>query len=240
MALNNISDIVTEVLVRGQQNTSSGFITDEMLNDWLTEKHRWAAGYKPWPYIEGRASTTYTSLITDEDGDLRGEYFENWKPDSIRWLMIGGKRIRKLNFQNYMRFREETPSSQDKVFTDYGLVYKLNPNASLSGTITAWGQFIPYIDVTDNTATTVFSNRNENGNEAIVEAMIGEMQMREKGNQNSAQLHIQKATIILNEMWEAIRAEQHAYHGTDVGMFEWTDFLAGGLRDDIVHRDRWF
>ena len=237
--LNTITDILTEVLVRGQQSTSNGFLTDEILNDWLTEKHRFAAGFKPWPYTEGRASTTYASLVSDEDGDLRGEYFENWKPDSIRWMQIGGKRVQKMNFQNYMRFREDQSSAQDRVFTDFGLIYKLNPNADVSGTITAWGQFIPYIDVTDNTAVTVFSNRNEDGNEAIVELMIGELKQR-SNNPRDAQAHIQKGVSILNAMWEMIRGEQHAYHGGDVGMFEHFDVLAGGLRDDLNNPRRWF
>lgn len=237
--LNTITDIITEVLVRGQQTTTETFITDEILNDWLTEKYRTAAGYKPWPYTEGRASTTYTSLITDEDGDLRGEYFENWKPDSIRWLMVGGKRVQKINFQNYMRLREETPDAADKVFTDFGLIYKLNPNADVSGTIAAWGQYIPYLDVTDHTATTVFSNRNENGNEAIVELIVGAMKQRENKPQEAI-THTQIGMSILSAMWEQLREEQHAYHGSDVGMFEWFDVTAGGLRDDLVHRDRWF
>lgn len=237
--LNTISDIITEVLVRGQQSTTSGLITDDMLNDWLTEKHRTTAGYKPWPYTEGRASTTYASLVQDEDGDLRGEYFENWKPDSIRLLRIGGKRVRKMQFQQYMRHREDTPDNADKVFTDYGLIYKLNPNADLSGTITAWGQFTPYIDVTDSNALTVFSNRNEDGNEAIVEAMIGELKQREN-KMEEAQAHMQKAMFILNTMWDKVKDEQHGYHGGEPGMFEYINILAGGLRDDVVRRDRWY
>ena len=239
MALNTISDIVDEVMVRGQQNTTTGFLNDTMLNDWLTEKHRMAAGYRPWPYTEGRASTTYASLVTDEDGDLRGNYFENWKPDSIRYMLIGGDRVQKMNFQNYLRFREDSPSSQDRVFTDFGLIYKLNPNADVSGTIAAWGQFIPYIDVTDNTALTVFSNRNENGNEAIVEAIVSEIKQR-SNDPNGSKKHFDKAMFLLNEMWEQIRGEQHGYHGGDTGMFEHFDVLAGGSREDLTNPRRWY
>lgn len=240
MALNTITDIITEVLVRGQQSTTSGFLTDEMLNDWLTEKHRWAASFKKWTFTEGRVSTTYASLVTDEDGELRGEYPEGWKPDSIRLMWVGGKRITKTNFQAYKRFREETPDSADKIFTDYGRLYYLNPNADVSGTITVWGQYTPAnIDVTDNTATTIFSNIDEDGNEAIVESIVGEIKQR-SNNPKEAQLHWQKATALLSGVWERTKQEDSGYDLGDTGMFEQFDVLAGGLRDDIIHRDRWY
>src|SRR3990167_9119874 len=98
MSLNTISDITTEVLVRSQQNTTSGHITDTMLNDWLTEKHRWAASFKKWPFTEGRVSTTFASLATDEDGNSRGEFPEGWKPESIRQMKIDGKWVQKTGF----------------------------------------------------------------------------------------------------------------------------------------------
>ena len=54
-------DIITEVLVRGGKNTTSGWVTDTMLNNWVSMAHRWAAGYKPWPFSEGRVSTTFAT-----------------------------------------------------------------------------------------------------------------------------------------------------------------------------------
>lgn len=241
MALNTITDIRTEVLVRGQQSTTNGFITDTILNNWLTEKHRWAASYKKWPFTEGRISTTFASaLLTDEDGEYRGNYPEGWKPDSIRWMWIGGKRVKKMTFQAYKRFREDQPNATDRVFTDYGRLYYVNPNIDLSGTIALWGQYTPTnIDVTDDTAKTIFSDVDEDGNEAIVEAMVSMMKSR-SNIQNEAADHMTKAVSLLSGVWDRIQNEKFEYENNENGIFEYIDVLAGGMRDDIIHRDRWF
>lgn len=227
------------MLVRNNRNTTDGFITDAMLDDWIREAHQWATAYKKWPLTEGRASTTYASLVTDEDGELRGEYFEGWKTDSIRWLWIGRKRLTKTAFQQYKRMREETPGSTDKVFTDYGRLYYVNPNADVSGTITAWGQYTPTLDTTDKAATTVFSNNEESGNEAIVEKMTGYLKRREHLPQEAVQ-HEQIAALKLDMVWQKFEDEQYGYHSGDTGMWEYVDVLSGGMKDDLVKRDRWY
>src|SRR3990167_1780750 len=209
--LNTIGDIITEVLVRGHQNTANGYITDEMLNDWLTEKHRWAASYMKWPFTEGRVSTTYASLATDEDGNLRGEYPEGWKSDSIRMMRIAGYGIKKTNLQAFHRWREDSPSANgenSRIFTDYGRLYYLSPNIDVSGTIAMWGQYTTApLDVTDLTATTKFSNIDEDGNEAIVEAMLEPLFERCQ-NPNEAQKRKEKSVALLNGVWKRIGDEQ--------------------------------
>lgn len=68
--------LATEILVRSGKDTTSGWVTDTMLNDWLSQSHRWAGGYKPWPFSEGRTSTTYTTANETWD-------FEGYKADSL-------------------------------------------------------------------------------------------------------------------------------------------------------------
>lgn len=241
MALQTSEDIKAEFIVRGQQNTASGFLNDTILNDWVQEKHRWSASYKKWPFTEGRVSTTYASaLTTDEDGNLRGEYPEGWKPDSIRLMKIGGKWITKMNFQAFHRWREDQPDAngvESRQFTDYGRLYYLSPNIDISGTIVLWGQFTPAdLDVTGG--NTIFSNVDEDGNEAIVEAMLGELEMR-KLDQRAAQGHMAKAAALLNGLWDKIVQEQPQYRNNDTGMFEHFDVLQGGYPEHLVNPRRW-
>lgn len=241
--LNTIGDIITEVLVRGHQNTANGYITDEMLSDWLTEKHRWAASFKKWPFTEGRVSTTYASaLTTDEDGNLRGEYPEGWKPDSIRLMKIGGYEIKKMNLQAFQRFREKQPDANgqnSRVFADYGRLYYLSPNLDVSGTIAMWGQYTPAnLDVTDLTATTIFSGIEEDGNEALVESILEDLYNRCQ-NPQEGQLHKAKAFGLLSGIWQRIVDEQFGYDNGETGMFEQINVLSGGMRDNI-YRKQWY
>jgi hypothetical protein len=237
--MKTLGDLRTEFFVRSQSSSTLAFYTDEITGDWADQAHKWAAGYKKWPFTEGRVSTTFASLSTSEDGYLVGEYPEGWKSDSLRLLTVGGKRFNKKNFYKFQSFIEDNPSADDKLFTDFGRRFYINPNASgLSGTVVVWGQYTPAtIDNTDPSVTTVFSGE-EDGNDAIVEKMIALAKTREK-KLNEAIAHEKKASLILDELWKKIQDEQFGYQDTDnEGMFKRIDIVGGGFRDDTYNRDQ--
>lgn len=249
MALRTTGDIITEVLVRNNRTTTDGFITDTIIQGWLKDAHMFTTSYHKWPVTEGRASTTFASYVTNEDGYLQGTYFEGWKSDSIRALTIGGKKVTKTNFYKFQKFLEDNPNATDRIFTDRARIIYVNPNIDLSGTVTAWGQYSPILDVTDMTATTVFSDADEEGNEAIVHEMSSYMFDREspstslvRGKQVSPSIvKHQKAIEILDLMWKRVGDEQFGYNTTqDDGMFKRFDVLRGGFKEDLFRRDQFF
>src|SRR3990167_171837 len=160
-------EIRTEILVRSGKDTTSAWTSEAILNDWVNQAHRWTGGYKPWVFTEGRTSTTWAA--TEEWS------FEGYKADSFRLLQVGGKRLTKLNFEDYQIFREEEPSSDERVFSDFGRLLFINPNIDLSGTLTAWGQYIP-ADIPDGDGAdsdeTVFTPNGDEGNQAIIEEVL--------------------------------------------------------------------
>lgn len=238
---NSLSEIKNEVLVTLGVSTSVAFYTDTILTDWIDQAHKWAAGLKKWPFTEGRASTTYASLVTNEDGDLVGEYFEGWKNDSIRYLTIGGKRLQKTQFNKFRTFREERADNDDRLFSDFGRLYLINPNIDVSGTVTAWGQYTPAnLDATNPDATTVFSST-QNGNEALVEKVVSYALHRQKKFQE-ARAHHDQAVEILNGVWQAWKDEQFGYHdvSSDEGMFKRIDYATGLGVSEVNNRDRFY
>lgn len=231
MALNTVGDLITEVLVRNNLTTTDTWVNDLMLRDWARMAHKWAAAYHKWPFTEGRTSTTWTS---------REEWnFEGYKSDSFRILQVGGSRLQKLDFANYQIFREEEPSSDERVFSDFGRTVFINPNIDLSGTLTAWGQYEPNLDSTDMDATTIFSGSDEEGNEAIVEEMQSLLKRREH-LPDEAELHDKRARIILDELFKRIMDEQYAYqtHPDSGGMFKRFDILGGRMTDELNNLDQ--
>uniref|UniRef100_A0A6M3LB84 Uncharacterized protein n=1 Tax=viral metagenome TaxID=1070528 RepID=A0A6M3LB84_9ZZZZ len=233
----NQSDIITEFLVRNSVNTSVGFYTDTILNNWSNQAHKWAAGYKKWPFTEGRASTTFASLVAHrEDGYLVGEYPEGWKSDSIRMMRIGGYKVGKREFYKFTQFLEDYPSDSSRIFSDYMRVYYVNPNIDVSGTVTLWGQYTPLpLDWTVAAEPTVFAGEEE-GNEAIVEMMMSYALKREKKLTESL-AHAKEAQRILDEIWERIKAEQYNYQvPPDDGMFERFDVLEGGFEGTDINQ----
>ena len=240
MALRTTGEIITEFLVRNNRTTTDGFVTDTTVQGWLKDSHVWAAGFKKWPMTEGKNSTTAASLTESPEGYTVLAYPEGYKTDSIRLLTVGGKRFEKKNFYRFQSFIEDNPNDTSKVYTDYGRQILINPQASeFSGTVVAWGQFMPILDVTDMTSTTIFSDYDQEGNEAIVEKMTAFMKAREHLPDEVA-LHDQRAMDRLNGVTGLIDDEAFGYQDTrNEGWFKRFDVLRGGFKEDIFNRDRW-
>ena len=238
MSLNTIGEIQTEFLVRNNLTTTDSFVTDDTLKGWTQQAHAYCAGYKKWPFTEGRVSTTFASLVTDETGYLAMEYPEGWKADSIRLFTIGGSRLDKKNFYKFQQYIEDNPSDNERIYTDYNRRVYINPRIDLSGTVTAWGQYTPAPDYSLPASYTVFSNNDEEGNEAMVEKMTSYLKRREHLPQE-AELHDKRVTDKLAEIWVKVGDEQAMYQDTDNdGMFKRIDVVNGGFRDDLLNRDQ--
>ena len=226
---------MTEVLVRNNRTTTDSFVTDAILQDWTRQAHKKAAGWHKWPFTEVRDRTQ--TFSTEEIA--YSAFTAKFKADSIRMLQVGGYRLQKLNIRDYQIFREEQPDSTDRVFSDFGRIVFINPSIDLSGTVTAWGQYEPAIDSTDLTAITVFSDYDEDGNEAILEIMSSYLKARE-GDQVTAQALEVKALQRLDGLWQRIMDEQHNYqtHPDSGGMYKRIDVLNGGFPEDLADRDQ--
>ena len=232
-------DIINDILVQLGVSTTVAFYTDTIMDDWVDKAHTWAAGSYKWPFTEGRVNTTYVAdATTNEVGFL---YPEGWKPDSIRLLQVGGKRFQKVNFLNYMEFREDYPDHNKRIFTENLGRYFINPQADESGTTTLWGQYTPAaLAETDSTVTTVFTDTADEGNEAIIEEVLSYAKKKEK-KLDEALSHHQTAQKILADLYKRIQDEQFAYKNVEgEGMFKRIDVLGGALRDDIFKRDQWY
>lgn len=235
MALSNVGNIISEVLVRNNRTTTDTFITDAMLASWVKDAHNWAVAFHKWPFTEKRDQSTAWTGSEETEYSALGVGF---RTDSIRMLMIGGKRLQKLNFEDYQIFKEEQPSSSDRVFSDFGRTLYINTVADVSGSLVAYGQYTPSLDTTDLAATTPFSTYDEEGNEAIVEKMTCYLKRREH-IPDEAELHDQRAIAKLEELWKRIQDERFAYQGKDRGMFTRLNILTGGNQSDEIKRDQW-
>lgn len=227
------NDLKTDVIVKLGITTTSAYYTDAILDSWIKQATRWATSFKKWPLTEGRVSTTFVAGTEEWS-------FEGYKGDSFRIIQIGGKRLQKLNFEDYQIFREVESSNTDRVFSDFGRTVFVNPNIDLSGTLTAYGQYTPIdIDSTDLNSTTVFSNGDEEANEAIVDEVLSYANTREKKDIESKFYH-DKAVQILDGLWGKFQDEQYAYQTSSArgGMFKRINILGGDVDDELLHRDR--
>ena len=173
-----LGDIISEVVVRLGTDTTVAFYTDAILERWIDQAHRWGAGYHKWPFTEGKVSTTFT---TTPEAKL---YPEGWRSDSIRLLQVGTdtpSRLQKLTFEDYQIYRENNNTGTDRVYSDFAGEFYINPNVDLSGTTTLWGQYMP----APLTGDTVFTGREDEGNEAIINEVMSYAMYREKKTQEA-------------------------------------------------------
>lgn len=234
--LSTVSDIITEVLVRNNRTTTDSFITDTMLEDWMRSAHDYCSTQYKWPFSEVRDETT--SWAGAEEVDY-SSFNVNFKADSIRILLIGGEKLKKISFEDYLLLREDRPSANNRVFSDFGRVLRINPYADVSGTISAFGQHTPDLDPTDDSATTIFSPYDKEGNEALVEKMTSYIKRREH-MPDEAELHDERADIKLEKLWNKVQAEQYNYKAgpSSEGMWKRFDVVEGGYTDELFKRNQ--
>jgi len=228
----NTGELRSQILVRTGKSTTSGWITDTFLNDFLTQAHRWAAGFKPWPFTEGRVSTTYAT----GSGAGSDEYtFEGYKANSFRIMTVGNERLRKLNFDDYLILKDKTPAVTDKVFSDFANIIYINQQASLGGTLVAYGQYVPAkFDSTATDEETVFSNIAEDGSQAVIEEAISYVYKRDGKIVQAQEQHLLAKTL-LEELWQRVQDEKHAYqtHANRGGMYKRIDVIGKGYYEDL-------
>jgi len=232
--LRTVGDFFDEVPVRlGISTTTSGYFTDQQIKDWVKQSYRFVTAYKKWPFTEGRVSTTYASSTEEWD-------FEGYRADTFRLLQIGGKRYDKRNFSDYQSYREDNSSGSDKIYSDFGRLVFINPQSSGSGTLTAWGQFVPAeLDTSDNTITTVFTDREEELHEAMLQLIISYAEIRRENTEKS-EYHYNKAVQIIENTWERVKEEQAQYQTHRRGIFKRFDAVEGVVRDEIIKRDQFY
>lgn len=244
-------DIFKELLVRNNLTTTDTFITDTILQKWYSQANIWATSFHKWPFTEGKASTTYTTAITDDFGNAIIQYPEGWKADSIRILTIGAKRMQKLEFNSFLRYIENNGvqganNNNSRIYSDYARQIYVNTGADVSGTLVAYGQYQPAIDVTDENGLSVFSDYDEEGNEAILWKMTAYLHSREQESPvlirgkpvSQAIIAEQNAINILDGIWKRIGDEQFNYQTKDQSMFDHIDVLRGRGSNNN-YNDRW-
>lgn len=236
MALQTFNDIKTEVTVRLSVSTTMAFYTDAILNSDIDIAHRWASAYKLWPFTvrhDGSIAQTSATETYAIPADI--------VPNSIEFLQLGTFRHTKLNFEDYQIYREDFPSGQERIWSDFGGLLYINPMSDKTGTVDFWAHYIPAITTISDTVNTVFENAGSGsfGNEAIVNEVISYAMGREK-KYNAVKEYHDKATEILDKAFATMALQRETYLTKNHDIFKRFDVLKGALREDLIKRDQFY
>ena len=222
------TDLQSQVIVRCGTDTTSTFITETQVRDWLDEAHKWATGYKKWPFTEymdkSGAFTNGTETYAYPN--------VNYKTDSIRLMKVGSYLFEKKIFSDYLQYREDYPSGTDKIYSDYGRTIYVNPNC-VAGTIYCFGQLTPPVLglVGSSTSSTVFNSYDDEGNDAVIDKTCSYAYRKMKKFQEALDFE-QRARATLDELWKRVQDEQAMYQTKDRALFERVDIINGDYYGD--------
>ncbi len=183
--------------------------TDDLFNwndlyNWLDLACLEAWDYSDWIFKE-KAYTT-TTVASQEYYDYPSDFVE----DSIFLLRVAGSdglldTYQKIRYTDFMQYREQSPTGQNKVWSDHRNWYFINPKAfndAASRSIEVWGM-IRFTELTASTSSLPFSPNSEgyenSGNHAIVKLAYAMALESEKKNDP------QKAIIIRSEAYATLK-----------------------------------
>jgi len=221
-----LADFVSQIQKDLSISTVSEFIDSPYIKVCVNKANLWACGYKPWPFMEKAEKTATTS-------DEYYDYPDNFLSDSISMLRVEQndgkmKRYKRLNYEDYMAYREDSPSGAEKLFSDHDRYYFINPNP-ISGAagrvIEIWGQ--EKATALTDALSTPFAEGDAKGEEAVkqyAENIILKNKLKEA---DRARMKFEEARLILDEIWSGIAVRQSAYHRKDKALFERIDILKG-------------
>lgn len=157
------SEMETELLSRLQVAANSTLFPASRLTLLIQNAHIWATQIAYWhDLVRARMTNSFSSY----------EYYDypaNFRSESIIRLEMDGDEYKRKNWEDYLTFKDNNPSSTKKMFASFGRQFFIHPTPTTNGTnnITAWGS-IQADSLSAASSTTIFSNNKEEGNEAIV------------------------------------------------------------------------
>ena len=152
----------TELVARLQVASNSTLYPSARITTIIQNAYLWATQLVVWHDL---VRARYTDTIA---GDEYYNYPENFRSESIIRIEIDGEDYARKNFEDYLEFKKNNPTSVKKIMASFGRQFFISPVPTVSGKkITAWGA-IQADPLTSASSIPVFSYNKEEANEAVV------------------------------------------------------------------------
>lgn len=157
------NDLVTELRDQLQAADNSTLYPESRLIKLIQDAYIWATQQFIWrDLVQGKITSTVAN------GDYY-DYPEEFRSDTIIRMEIDGDPYERKNFEDFLDYRQNNPTSTRRIFANYGRWFHVfpTPTSNGSGNLTVWGA-IHADDLDSESSETIFSNNKESGNEAVV------------------------------------------------------------------------
>ena len=157
------ADLETELIARLQVAANSTLYPSARVTKIIQDAYIWATQLVVWhDLVRARATATVAS-------QEYYDYPDNFRSESIIRLTIDGEEYKRKNFEDYLTFKKNNPTSTKKMFSSFGRQFFVHPTPTTtgSGNMVAWGAI--QADPLSGTSTvSMFSYNKEEANEAVI------------------------------------------------------------------------
>lgn len=221
-------DIQTKLTPMLFATTTSTYFTPTRILAAINDAYLWAGNEKPWPSIK---KGFVTSTKANED---YYDYPCDCQTESIFKIMVDSiATYEKKDFEDYLKWKEDNPSSTDKYWSEYGRQFFITPTPSTNGSsnLIVWG-VIQVADLTVDGSTTIFADWSEVTNEAIVQKAYSDLILNIDPNK-SANALIQAQSII-DKTYKQIAQRLQRKQRMDKPLFIVSDMFQSGVTNSKV------
>lgn len=211
---------------------NNGLFADSDLQAYIQTGAHLAWDRHSWDFTEGAKTSTLSS------GNIIAGYMD-YPSDMVTGGAISldvkdeeFPEENKLRYRDYIRWKQQNATAQDKYWSEYKRFIFINMNAVVAGddfavygklrciTLSADGDLLPFSPDSDN--------QEDSGNMAIVDLAFAEvLESDKKKDANKAEIMRKKAFAQLDKLWEPMKAYQTNQQMKDRPFFDVPDFFAG-------------
>lgn len=200
--LADIREAVQDDLSVGNE---SAFYTATVIDRAINRSYRKIGGLYPWPDLEDAKKTSSQANVDYYD------YPQEWRPESIWKLVVDGITYgldpdgSPMFFSDYLLFKEENPTSTDKIWANQWRRFFISPTPTTAGTnnIEVWG-LNNVVDLDDDDDITIFSYAQPEVNEAIALEAVNILKSKGQEQRSGQMLSAEAKSIVMNS-WTRIK-----------------------------------
>jgi hypothetical protein len=210
------SDLENELLARLQVASNSTVFGASRLTQLIQNAYIWSTDILIWlDLVKAQTSNSvtgqeYYDYPDDSDPDNDSSHF---KSGSIVRLELGGEPYARKRFEDYLAWKNQYPTSTDKIFASYGRQFFIWPVPTSVATLDVWGA-IPAEPLSSSSSITIFSNNKEICNEAVVDKAysVAARKTDPKGAQIAEASAITVLTKTNKDEWATVQRDQALAH----------------------------
>ena len=170
-------DLENELISRLQVASNSTLYPATRVTSLIKNAYIWATQLFVWhDLVRGRK----TNSISGHD---YYDYPDDFRSESIIRMEIDNLPYTRKNFEDFLEFKKNNPTSTKRYFASFGRQFFINPTSTANGTdnIVIWGA-IQAPALTNSTSIPIFSYNKEEGNEAVIKKAFSVATFRTDAN----------------------------------------------------------